>query len=149
MHENTELGPNTFLYPIPTVVVGATVQGKQNYLTAAYCGIAGHKPPAISVTLKSSHFQGFYGTLEKAPMIAECALNLECRLVHALSRGDHELFVGEIVQVYAAESVLTNGLTDIHKLDPTVFSMHDNSYWKVGERIGDAWRIGKFYQPEG
>ena len=63
--------------------------------------------------------------------------------------GDHELFVGEIVQVYAAESVLTNGLTDIHKLDPIVFSMHDNSYWKVGERIGDAWRIGKFYQPEG
>lgn len=42
--------------------------------------------------------------------------------------GDHELFVGEIVQVYAAESVPTNGLPDIHKLDPIVFSMHDNSY---------------------
>ncbi len=57
--EKREIGAKTYLYPMPTVLVGATVGGKPNYLAVAYVGIAQHAPP----------------------MIAECALNLECRLV--------------------------------------------------------------------
>jgi hypothetical protein len=28
-------------------------------------------------------------------------------------------------------------------MKPIIFSMHDNSYWKVGENLGLAWNVGK------
>jgi flavin reductase (DIM6/NTAB) family NADH-FMN oxidoreductase RutF len=51
-----KLGANTFLYPMPTVLVGAMVNGKPNYATVAYCGIMNHDPAIISVALNKAHF---------------------------------------------------------------------------------------------
>ena len=53
------------------------------------------------------------------------------------------LFIGEVMNVYATESVLTEGKIDPLKLRPFVLTMPDNSYWALGERIGSAWDIGK------
>jgi len=50
--EKVKLGPETMLYPMPAVLVGAKVEEKQNFMTAAWCGIAASKPPAISVALQ-------------------------------------------------------------------------------------------------
>ena len=50
--EKLKLGPQTVLYPMPAVLVGATVGEKPNFMTAAWCGIAASKPPAISVALQ-------------------------------------------------------------------------------------------------
>ena len=50
------IGPQTLLYPMPAVLVGALVNGKPNFMTAAWCGIAASKPPAISVGLQSVRF---------------------------------------------------------------------------------------------
>ncbi|MGD2038791.1 MAG: flavin reductase, partial [Desulfobacterales bacterium] len=50
------IGPQTLLYPMPAVLVGALVDGKPNFMTAAWCGIAASKPPAISVGLQSARF---------------------------------------------------------------------------------------------
>jgi flavin reductase (DIM6/NTAB) family NADH-FMN oxidoreductase RutF len=50
----TKLGPQTLLYPMPAVLVGSLVDGKANFMTAAWCGIACMKPPAISVAIRSS-----------------------------------------------------------------------------------------------
>lgn len=96
---------------------------------------------------KSVLFDNFFGLLKTAPMIRECPLNLECRLVQTLDfEGSNELFIGEIVEVYADEQCLTDDLPDIKKIRPLVFSMYDNNYWKVGEQIGRAWNIGKAFQ---
>lgn len=46
------LGPETLLYPMPAVLVGARVDGKPNYMTAAWCGIAAWKPPALTVGIQ-------------------------------------------------------------------------------------------------
>jgi flavin reductase (DIM6/NTAB) family NADH-FMN oxidoreductase RutF len=46
------LGPQTLLYPMPAVLVGAKVGGKANFMTAAWCGIAASEPPAIAVGLR-------------------------------------------------------------------------------------------------
>jgi len=51
----TKLGPGPHLIPMPTVLVGAMVSGKANFATVAYCGIAGHEPPRIAVSLGKSH----------------------------------------------------------------------------------------------
>ena len=97
---------------------------------------------------KTALFQNFYGQLETAPMIGECPLNLECKLVKTVDFGGmNEIFIGEIVEAYAVEGILTDGLPDIKKLNPIVFSMHDNNYWAVGEHLGRAWSIGKGYKP--
>ena len=50
------IGPQTLLYPMPAVLVGALVNGKPNFMTAAWCGIAASKPPAISVGLMPARF---------------------------------------------------------------------------------------------
>jgi len=65
--EKIKLGPQTLLYPMPAVLVGANVDLKANFMTAAWCGIAASSPPAISValqkvrhTLKGIHEQGTF-----------------------------------------------------------------------------------------
>ena len=50
------LGPQTLLYPMPAVLVGSLVEGKPNFMTAAWCGIAAHKPPAICVAIHKSRY---------------------------------------------------------------------------------------------
>jgi flavin reductase (DIM6/NTAB) family NADH-FMN oxidoreductase RutF len=96
---------------------------------------------------KSTLFEHFYGTLKTAPMIKECPLNLECRLVTIVDlKGANELIIGEIVGAYAEDNYLTNGLPDIAKIKPIIFSMHDNNYWKLGGHLGRAWNIGKGFK---
>jgi len=50
------IGPQTLLYPMPAVLVGAQVKGKPNFMTAAWCGIAASTPPAISVAVRPARF---------------------------------------------------------------------------------------------
>lgn len=109
-----------------------------------YCGlVSGAKVD------KSRLFKTFYGELKTAPMIGECPINLECKLVQTLDvGGTNEIFIGEIVEAYAGEQYLTNGLPDIKKINPIVFSMFENNYLAVGEHIGKAWKIGLEYTPE-
>jgi flavin reductase (DIM6/NTAB) family NADH-FMN oxidoreductase RutF len=46
--KKVKLGPQTLLYPMPAVLVGALVNEKPTFMTAAWCGIAASTPPAIS-----------------------------------------------------------------------------------------------------
>ncbi|MCM8773575.1 MAG: flavin reductase family protein [Candidatus Omnitrophica bacterium] len=96
---------------------------------------------------KSKLFKIFYGKLKTAPLIEEAPLNLECKLIQCLDYGGSgEIFMGEIVEVYIEEGMLTEGLPDIEKIKPFIFSMHDGNYWEVGKRIAKAWDIGKIYK---
>ncbi|HOM30220.1 MAG TPA: flavin reductase family protein [Deltaproteobacteria bacterium] len=45
-------GARTFLFPMPSVLVGATVDGKPNFMTVAWCGIASHQPPTVAVAIR-------------------------------------------------------------------------------------------------
>ena len=42
----------TLAYPMPAFVIGANVDGKPNFMTAAWSGIAGSTPPMITVALQ-------------------------------------------------------------------------------------------------
>jgi flavin reductase (DIM6/NTAB) family NADH-FMN oxidoreductase RutF len=75
-----------------------------------YCGIITGK-----TTDKSELFDVFYGKLQHAPMIRECPLCFECRLIQAVDLPSNTLFIGEIVSAYAEEGFLTNGQPDIKK----------------------------------
>ncbi len=97
---------------------------------------------------KAASFEVFRGTLAHAPMIAECPLCLECRVFQTVDLGSHELFVADIVATWTEERFLdANGKPDIAKVRPFTLTMPDNRYWAVGEQIGDAWSIGRGYEP--
>ena len=50
------MGPRTLLFPMPAVLVGAQVNGKPNFMTAAWCGIAASKPAAVSVAVRPARY---------------------------------------------------------------------------------------------
>lgn len=103
-----------------------------------YCGLV-HG----STEDKSGHIEMLTGTLESAPMVGQCPLNAECRLIQTVELPRDYLFIGEVVSVRADEDILTDGEIDPLKLRPFMLTMPDNSYWALGERVGDAWSIGK------
>ena len=44
------------------------------------------------------------GAYVKAPLVAECVANLECRVAGQLTTGDHTIFAGEILAVWVSEA---------------------------------------------
>jgi flavin reductase (DIM6/NTAB) family NADH-FMN oxidoreductase RutF len=103
-----------------------------------YCGIVSGKKVD-----KSAVFETFYGELETAPMIAECPINMECRLVQTLDMPHHDVFIGEIVKTYCDEEVLTDGGVDFEKVDPILFIIYGSDYWRFGKPFARGWSVGK------
>ena len=50
---------------------------------------------------------------------------------------------GEIVNVSVDERVLTDGKVDVSKVKPIAFDPFNNAYHVLGEKVGDAWGIGR------
>ena len=92
---------------------------------------------------KSDVFEIFNGELDNAPMIRACPLNMECRLYDTYDTPTHDLFIGEIVQTYADEAVLSNGKVDITKVKPLLFDMSSIKYWSLGDAVANCWNVGK------
>ena len=85
---------------------------------------------------------GFHATKSEfvnAPLIDELPLALECR-VKSFEDG---ILVGEIVNVSADESVVTDGKVDLNKLRPIAFDPFNNAYMGLGEKVGNAFSDGK------
>jgi flavin reductase (DIM6/NTAB) family NADH-FMN oxidoreductase RutF len=103
-----------------------------------YCGIySGRKDD------KSVMFQVDYGVLQSAPLVGECPVNLECRLLHMLDLKSHWLIVGEIVETYVRSDCLTDGKPDAAKIDPLIYVAGSQQYCRLGETVGRAFSIGK------
>lgn len=82
--------------------------------------------------------------LVNAPYVKEFPLILECKLLHTLEIGLHTLFVGEILDIKADETVLgDDGLPRIEKIKPLIFSPVSPEYYSVGKYLGKAFSIGK------
>ena len=47
---------NTQVYAVTTVIVGALVNGRANYLTLGGCGIISISPPLMYITVNKSHY---------------------------------------------------------------------------------------------
>jgi flavin reductase (DIM6/NTAB) family NADH-FMN oxidoreductase RutF len=181
--EKQQIG-NNFFIPMPVVLVGTQVNGKDNFMTVGWCARVNGNPPMIACGIANNHytpkgmstsktfsvnipssdllektdycgivsgkntdkskvFDVFYGSLKTAPMIEECPVTLECRLVQMVALPTHGLYIGEIVGVYAEGRVITDGKPDFPEIDPLFLAMPDNRYWTLGKYAGDAWSAGK------
>lgn len=50
-----KIDPGPFVLPMPVVLVGATVNGRPNFMTAAFAGIMNFKPPVVACGLNPAH----------------------------------------------------------------------------------------------
>jgi flavin reductase (DIM6/NTAB) family NADH-FMN oxidoreductase RutF len=103
-----------------------------------YCGIMSGKK-----TDKAALFDVFYGDLKTAPMIRQCPVNMELKLHQVLDFKTHDIFVGELVQTHADDSVMNGDKIDIAKLRPLLFDMASVKYWRLGPSLGNCWNVGK------
>lgn len=184
--DKLSLDPQTLTYPMPALIIGALVEGRPNFMTAAWSGIAASNPPVISVAMQHHRhtlrgvrehgcfsvnvpsaaqaveadycgmvtgkrvdkaercgFELFYGPLAGAPLIADCPVNLACRVVQEVELGSHVLLLGEIVGVWLSAACATDGQPDYRKIDPLVFVKGPGvAYCRLGEELGPAFSMG-------
>ncbi len=183
----TKIGPQPIIYPMPTFLVGANVDGKPNFMAVAWSGMANGSPPVITVALyykrhtyrgirenmtfsvnmpstdmvketdycgitsgakvdkvKVCKFDVFYGKLKSVPLIEQCPVNMECKVMHILDVGDHALVVGRIEEMHVSDECLTNGKPDINKIKPFAYITTPHLYYQaMGEVIAKSHSIGK------
>ena len=97
-------------------------------------------------TDKSAVFNSFFGSVDKAPMIEECPVNLLCKLVKTADLPNREIFFGEVLESYVNKECINNGILNFEKINPLLFTMNgpgNASYWKLGNIVGDAYKEGK------
>jgi len=182
--EKITIGPMPYMSVMPTVLVGANVNGKPNYMTAAWATVACMVPPMVCVAVnkarytakgieenqtfslnvpseaqvvetdycglvsgaqvdKSVIFPSFYGKLKTAPLAEACPVNIECKLFKSVECGSHLLYIGEVMEIHADKSCLTDGKPDIEKINPVVYAQL--TYFGVGNEVERAFSAGKKY----
>jgi flavin reductase (DIM6/NTAB) family NADH-FMN oxidoreductase RutF len=106
-----------------------------------YCGIeSGSKANKVEIC----NFEVFYGKLGNAPLIEECPINLECKVMHTLNLDTHSLFIGRVEETHISKSCLTNGKPDVKKFKAFVYTTDlDYHYQALGEVVARAFSIGK------
>ncbi len=99
-----------------------------------YCGVASGRNVD---KFKELHLTPVPGSEVAAPLIKECPVNLECRVIDVKSLGTHDLFLGEVVAVHMDEEVMNEkGVIDIAKLRPIAYCPQASQYWSLKEAIG-------------
>ncbi|MDD5289519.1 MAG: flavin reductase family protein, partial [Dehalococcoidales bacterium] len=51
-----QLSPQPLICTTPTVLAGSMVDGKPNFMTVAWCGVANSTPPMVSVAIRPTRF---------------------------------------------------------------------------------------------
>ena len=91
------------------------------------------KDPSIQV--RSAHVN--------APVIKEFPVAMECELLEIVDTENLHCVIGKIVGVSADEKVLdSKGKVDPAKLNAFAFDQFQSGYYKIGEKVGQAWNAG-------
>jgi flavin reductase (DIM6/NTAB) family NADH-FMN oxidoreductase RutF len=122
-------------------IINETKEFTCNIPTAAlaekvdYCGVvSGRKVDKF----KETKLTAVVGSQVKSPIVAECPLSLECKILddsHIIHLGSHDLFLAEIVAVQVSEDFITeNNKLDLDK--ENLLAYCHGAYYNLGEKIG-------------
>ena len=158
-------GSKPYLYPMPVLIIGTydendvpnsismaphkttdnillnhdfTVSmATEDYVKACdYVGIeSGNK---VENKFVRAGFHAIKSEFVNAPVIAELPMCLECRM----KSFQDEILIGEIINVNAEESILTDGKIDAQKLKPITYDPIMNTYIGLGKMVGNAFKDG-------
>ena len=122
-----------------TQAFSVSVATASTLVSADYVGIAsGNSTPD---KIAKAGWSVLKSDFVNAPVFEELPLTIECR-VKSYDTESCRL-VGEIVNVSADDSVLTDGKIDADKLVPITYDPVSHTYRKIGEVIGRAFSDGK------
>lgn len=96
-------------------------------------------------TDKSTVFKSFFGSVDKAPMIEECPVNMLCKLIKTADLPDRDIFFGEVLETYVDEKCVADGVLDFTKINPLLYTANapgNASYWTLGKIVGAAYKEG-------
>ena len=84
------------------------------------------------------------GKAEKvdAPVINEFPLCLECEFIEYQNNEYGVGVIGRVVNVTADESVMKDGKVDMSLVNAIAFDPYTHGYYRVAERVGEAFRDG-------
>ena len=77
-----------------------------------------------------------------APVINEFPLCLECEFIEYQDNEYGCGVIGRVVNVTADESVINNGKVDMSLVNAIAFDPYTHGYYKVTERVGEAFKDG-------
>jgi flavin reductase (DIM6/NTAB) family NADH-FMN oxidoreductase RutF len=77
-----------------------------------------------------------------APVINEFPLCLECEFIEYQDSEYGCGVIGKVLNVTADESVMKDGKVDITAVDAIAFDPYTHGYYRVSERVGDAFKDG-------
>lgn len=77
-----------------------------------------------------------------APIINEFPICMECEFIEYQDDEYGAGVIGKIVNVTADENVMNGDMVDISKLNAIAFDPYTNGYYKIGEKVGNAFREG-------
>lgn len=96
---------------------------------------------SVSNKVEKAGFTSSKSNFVDAPVINELKMVLECELISYDEKT--EQLIGNIINVAADDSVLTNGNIDPEKLKPITYDPVNKSYIQLGKIVGKAFFDGK------
>lgn len=78
-----------------------------------------------------------------APVINEFPLCLECQFVEYQTNDYGCGVIGRVVKVTASEAVMRGESLDMSLVNAIAFDPYTHGYYKVGERVGEAFKAGQ------
>lgn len=108
------------------------IPSKDQINVVDYCGlISGRKIDKFEASgltpVPSTHVQ--------APLIAECPVNLECKVRQVLNLESHDVFIADVLAVHYNENVLDEkGRPDVTKIDTYAYCLGE--YYAVSDKLG-------------
>ena len=123
---------------VKTGAFTVSIADVKNTVAADYVGIvSGNKEPD---KIEKAGWHVTKSELVNAPLFDELPLALECKLISYDE--DTCRLVGEIVNVCADESILTDGKIDLTKFEPITYDPVHHTYRKLGDVVGKAFSDG-------
>ena len=108
---------------------------------ADFCGMASGRDRD---KFAAAGFTPRRGEFVDAPMIEECPICMECRVIHTLEIGTHVMFVGEIHASWVTDDCLgPDGIPDPSSVSPLLFTPLKRHYHSLGNFVGEAFNMGK------
>lgn len=114
-----------------------SIANAKNVVAADYFGVeSGNK---VDDKFKKSGLTASKSNNVDAPIINEFPICIECSL---LDKESNWGIVGKVVNVSANEEIMNGDKIDINLLEAIAFDPYTQGYYKIGERVGNAFKDG-------
>ena len=117
-----------------------SIADAKHVVEADYFGVvSGNREPN---KFENSGMTAVKSELVDAPIINEFPLCLECEFVEYQGDETGVGVIGKVVNVTADEAVMKNCKVDMTLVDAIAFDPYTHGYYRVSERVGDAFKDG-------